>query len=462
MGRQGKPGPGRGDTRRPFDLLASVYDQLTPRQDERLAQEDALPDDVRDIATRLARVPYPLGRETAAAVLAAAGRFVLPWEMMRAHAITGWVVQEYAERFDVHVSDWDWVRSQAGADVARVRDSFPDDGSFRQFLDGTDFNYGLACVRDADVEAKVAGVEAELWDFAGRAEVEFGRCVRLECVPFENWLLKYVPLIEGDWIDFHFLELPEWCALLTERGCARLPAWDPHPLAWERFFPADVDWSAPAEADPALCRQLREEARWHLGGLRGRVREVGGRPHVRLEDYLAWPQRKVPGDLTSSPHVEPGPVVPSWNRWVEARWRDRARGPYLCGVMVDKMTHPGEHFGKSHINLIESEEALDSALAARQELLAGLFKLGRELAQARGADAEEFVPSPLQQRIMKAVYRRQLTTEALLKEVGGDRKQLFGRWGLRGLLERGLVKNNYDRKGYYRPDAPPLLDADSP
>ena len=61
---------------------------------------------------------------------------------------------------------------------------------------------------------------------------------------------------------------------------------------------------------------------------------------------------------------------------------------------------------------------------------------------------------------MKALYRRRLTTDELLSEVACGRKQLFK--AIKGLKEIGMVANKGDRKGYYRPDAPPPLVDDAP
>jgi len=71
---------------------------------------------------------------------------------------------------------------------------------------------------------------------------------------------------------------------------------------------------------------------------------------------------------------------------------------------------------------------------------------------------EEFVPTELQQRIFKALRNKQITTDTLMGIVGCDRKQFFSVWGIKGLVNRGLVANKYDRKGFYRPDKPPLLE----
>jgi hypothetical protein len=433
-----------------------VYDQLTRPQEKRLRQEAALPGDVLDAVACWARVPYPLDRETAAALRAAGGQFVLPWGTIISHGITRWVVRAYEERGHPPVSGW--VRDGQGADLGYVRDCFPDEGSFRDFMAGEDFTYGLAGVRDAELEAKAEEVEAEMDALVDGGEVQGGHCVRLECVPFDNWLLKFVPLVGGKWVDRYWLERAEMCALLTERGYERLPAADPHPLAWERFYPPGTDWSAPVEANPSVLRSAGREARQRLEGFRGGTRDIGGRTYLCFEDYLRWPLRKVPGELGSLALSEPGLVVKSWNGWAEAR--SRAGDPYLCWVAVGDLPHPDQYFGDAAMNTKEDESALEAALAARQEYLACLFQLRREGARARWVVEKEFPWSDLQRRIYDALYRKQLTTTPLLAAADCDRKQLFGPWGLPGLMDHNppLVKNNYDRKGYYRPDALPLLD----
>jgi hypothetical protein len=198
------------------------------------------------------------------------------------------------------------------------------------------------------------------------------------------------------------------------------------------------------------------EARQHLEAFQGGTKDIGGRIYLCFKDYLRWPRRKLLGDLGALAPPEPGLVIKSWNGWAEAC--SRAGDPYVRWVTVGDLPHPDQHFGDAAMNTMEDEAALEGALAARQQALAGLFQLGREAVRARGEDEKAFVPSELQRRIRAALYRKQLTTEQLLATVGSDRKQLFGRWGLPGLMERGLVKNDHDRKGYYRPDAPPLLD----
>jgi hypothetical protein len=435
------------------DLLASVYDQLTPGREERLREEAALPGGVLDGIACWARTPYPLDRETAAALRAAGGQFVLPWDIIISHGITRWVVRAYEELG--HAPAPGWVRDGQGADLDYVRACFPDEGSFRDFMAGEDFTHGLAGVRDAELEAKAEEVEDGMDGLVDAGEVQGGHCVRLECVPLDDWLLKFVPLVEGKWVDGHWLVLIETCALLTERGYERLPAADPHPLAWERFYPSGTDWCDPVEADPSVLRSAAREARQHLEGFRGGTRDIGGRTYLCFEDYLRWPRRKVAGDLGSLALPEPGLVVKSWNGWAEAP--SRAGGAHLCWVPVGDLPHPNQDFGDADMNIMEAASALEAALAARQEAMAGLFKLGMEVARARGADETVFVPGPLQQQIYDALFRRQLTTGPLLRAVGCHRKRLFSPSGLSGLLNVGLVKNNDDRKGYFRPDALPLL-----
>jgi hypothetical protein len=102
---------------------------------------------------------------------------------------------------------------------------------------------------------------------------------------------------------------------------------------------------------------------------------------------------------------------------------------------------------------IKDARAFSQRLVQRNGIFAYLMRA--TLPQTR------FVPSALQKKIMKALDQRQLTTSQLEAEVGCDRKQLFGESGLKGLTKEGLVANNLDRKGYYRPDAlPRLIDED--
>jgi hypothetical protein len=447
MGRQKRPAAVVNNLARAIDLQASVYEQLTPAQEEHLRREGRLPGEVQDLVALVADTPYPLGRETLAAVQAAARHFVLPWSVIRSHHSTHWAA-DYFEALG--------YPSEFSAMVYFGLNCLPGGASSDGVAEGPGCSYGVLGISDIEVEAKAEEIEAEMADLAERGEIQAGRCLDLECLPFHHWQLKCVPLREDAWIDRHFIELAEWCALLTKQGYERLPAFDLHPLAWERFFPPGTDWSAPEEASWASLRPIWKEAERHLDGFPGCVKEIGGRGHLRFSDYQGWAGRQVTGDLDSVVLTEPGVVVPSWNAWVMAA--ERAGSGQLIGVDVGEIPDPGEGLGEAAVLAIEDDRALDVAMATRQGILSGLFGLGAEITRARKQGEEDFVPTPLQQRIYQALYRKQLTTDQLQAKVNCDRKTLFADGGLKGLMAREIVKNKGDRKGYYRPNAPPLLD----
>lgn len=67
---------------------------------------------------------------------------------------------------------------------------------------------------------------------------------------------------------------------------------------------------------------------------------------------------------------------------------------------------------------------------------------------------ERFLPTPFQQAILDALDGKALRTDALAAVVG-DRPRLFRpKGGIKELQEHGMVAH-HQRRGYYRPDAPP-------
>jgi hypothetical protein len=77
----------------------------------------------------------------------------------------------------------------------------------------------------------------------------------------------------------------------------------------------------------------------------------------------------------------------------------------------------------------------------------------RLLPQEEEAGPVGFVPTPFQRKILAALDGKALTTNALAGRVG-NRRGLFKKTGLRGLIEEGLV-GHHDSLGYYRKDTPP-------
>jgi hypothetical protein len=70
-------------------------------------------------------------------------------------------------------------------------------------------------------------------------------------------------------------------------------------------------------------------------------------------------------------------------------------------------------------------------------------------------DVVEFEPNALQADVLCALEGKALRTDALAREIGCDRTQLFRKpGGVQELREHGLLDNDPGH-GYYRPDAPP-------
>lgn len=71
-----------------------------------------------------------------------------------------------------------------------------------------------------------------------------------------------------------------------------------------------------------------------------------------------------------------------------------------------------------------------------------------------GRTSDEFLPTPLQQRILDLLAGRALHTDELVREVGDPQGFFSGRGGFWELRHLGFVVHDA-RAGNYRPDAPP-------
>ena len=80
--------------------------------------------------------------------------------------------------------------------------------------------------------------------------------------------------------------------------------------------------------------KLWQQTRKHLAGFRGRARVVDEREYVNFEDYVKWKGRRNKGELKSG--MRTGPVVSSWNQWVEAQGGEGVAT--LGGVKVEKLS----------------------------------------------------------------------------------------------------------------------------
>ena len=61
--------------------------------------------------------------------------------------------------------------------------------------------------------------------------------------------LREAPLVEGEWIDAHVVELAEWGALMRAKGFRLVEPIDNSPFAWWRFVSKAGDEETPDEAD---------------------------------------------------------------------------------------------------------------------------------------------------------------------------------------------------------------------
>jgi hypothetical protein len=77
-----------------------------------------------------------------------------------------------------------------------------------------------------------------------------------------------------------------------------------------------------------------------------------------------------------------------------------------------------------------------------------------EPAEGEGGRRQPYIPTQLQERVLRALDGKALTLDSLHRALKTDRKRLH-HYGLKPLMQAGCVKNNRRVGGYYRPDAPP-------
>jgi hypothetical protein len=182
-------------------------------------------------------LPYPLDPEVGAAVEAAVQRHVISWEQLEEGGyIEEWVKKAYVEEGKTELPFWSYSMDRRELlpylDIPteeEVRTLFVDRDAYHAFRAGQDYSYGLADVGDEEFEARCDSVEQAIRELVEAGVVEEGKVVRLEKVP--NPFLQDAPLVEGEWIDRHVVELAEWGAGMKATGFQRRWADDDHPLA---------------------------------------------------------------------------------------------------------------------------------------------------------------------------------------------------------------------------------------
>jgi hypothetical protein len=417
--------PDMSDRTGTSDPIVERVEQWEIRQLRNRKKTAKLDPEIRAAVNHFATGPYPLHGETAAAIEAATPHFVLPWSVIRSRFIKEWALDHYTvPRLPFGCDDF--------LEYVAHRDDLPD---------------------LSDFSASCKLVEFAMTDLIFEGAVTAGMCAYIETIPFNRWGLKLAPLREDQWIDRHFLELAEFTTLLGERGYRRSPAWDPHHLAWERFRRSGSDRSTPPEAESEVLEAGWTAARKCVRGFPGRWKPFNRRRHLHFDDYRAWRDGQRNGQPFGSVSTAAGVIVQSWNAWVMSCWR-QARSARLEDIAVNCLNHWRMLAATNDMHPITDDRRFCQVLAHRNGVL--------EFLARAIAPQIRFVPSPLQQRIMRALNHRQLTSSQLEDELGSDHKQMFREWGLRGLMKQGLVANNGDRKGYYRPDARPPLFGRAP
>lgn len=239
----------------------------------------------------------------------------------------------------------------------------------RQCWYGEDFRHGLAGVPDTLYEQVFSHLQSVVAALALEDELhKAGAAVFMPELPFGPSPLRYVPLVKNKWIDLEVLVMCEAGALLAEEGMVRLPPSEPHPLAWDRFFTDDTDWSAPKPVRPEVLATALAQARANLSRCPGKTTLIGGRVHLRIEHYFHWRGRHVRCPLEAR-RVE-GLIVNEWNDWIdresETGWLE------VSGHLIGKVEHPCPLLAGRDYQPVAGAQACRDALAKRSAGLAEL------------------------------------------------------------------------------------------
>lgn len=306
--------------------------------------------------------PYPVAPETAAAVEAMQSNYVLSFELFRQRHLALWLHDTLTARGAPGIPIVTPVLMRDKLEVfQRVAEA-------RLHWEGTDYRHGLAGVTDAVYEMVFSHLEGAVAALALEEPLSAGVAAFMPELPFGPAPLRHVPLIDRRWIDLDVLVLCEAGALLDEEGMVRLPPADPHPLAWDRFFAPDTDWSDPRPARPEVLSVAVTQVRASLSRCPCKLRVIDGRPHMRVDQYFGWPGRYVTGPLKAR-RVE-GLIVKTWNGWIdqesETGWLE------VCGHHIGKVDHPCPLTPGKDYRAVAGAQELREALAVRAAALVHL------------------------------------------------------------------------------------------
>jgi hypothetical protein len=158
--------------------------------------------------------------------------------------------------------------------------------------------------------------------------------------------------------------------------------------------------------------------------------------------------RLVAGELEATPRRIVGPTAAELQKYsrqarsVERKWEREFGEPYPA--TLDDLRRQASRAG---VSFGEFERASEAEIFAWVE---GYFLRRRD----KRAEAQPFVPSPIQEKILKALEGVALKTHALAAACNVENSRLYKPHGIKELRAAGLVALKHGL-GNYRPDAPP-------
>jgi hypothetical protein len=404
------------------------------------------------LSMHVARVPYPVTPEAAAAIEFASRNRILSWHAFRTCNIYMWVFRHFAARGGRVICPNYWSPYLRPADLCNrcpeVRDRFADASSFSKFAAGKDYSHNLADVTDCEFAVKADALERTIRRAIAKHCVSTGLRAYLPSVWHVRYL-EWAPLADKRWLDAYVVGLAEFGAVLAHRGFRRVASDDLHALAAPRYAPRDCRWEAPQFADPAEIEAARLFADENLQSCPARRTEIDGRGFIDAEDYAAW----TGSQLNSKSVWAEGVALQSWNEWV--RGRRSASAVKLAGIEVGSILQ--EAMVRDRDFAVCKSAQLQNELATRRRTLRALSSRSDAMADNNAsatAPNAKFVPNKRQSRILAALNGQALTTDDLAKSANCDRRTLFRKGGIKGLRGAGLVDHRHG-VGFYRPDAPP-------
>lgn len=309
-----------------------------------LLDQDSLSNDLRKVGNYLMeQTAYPVAPVEGAVIEAAFRNAVYPWNEVQQVICMDWVAdhferlgkqrvgkpyrQEPDDPEDGRPDAWQLYR-EANEEVA---EHFATDAAYEAWLAGTDYNFNVADVTDAEFAAACEPVEQAVRQLVDTKAVVEGRRVYLRDVPIS--FLSRVGLVDREWLDGYVAELNEYGGLLLQRDFA-FQSWtgDQHALAPYRVVGPGSDPSDDSVPDAKAedLADIRREAAEHLKSFPGRTRVIDDRLYLHVDDYREWSDRLSKVDVV----FEDGLSIRSWNAWRDANGGKLAE---LAGVRVGRL-----------------------------------------------------------------------------------------------------------------------------